>query len=235
MASTTRRLAQIHGVLGKIPAPQLEEEWGRRRAPSFGASLPAGHRVAGYPDMLSFAGRVAVVTGAGQGIGAEVARALAECGAKVAVLDQDGASAAATAAAIGGGSKGGAESWQCDVSDKQQVEAVMLAVNERFGSVDVLVSNAGCQPTRSACAVCELVGVDNNSVQDPPAGGPARFRGGGRRRHLRCEHEGHAERLRRGSTEAALSLRLAPHCTVRGIHARERKLLHTVCQSAAFV
>ena len=116
----------------------------QRRLARIGGALlgpPAAAAAAGgsYADLLRLDGRVVVVTGAAQGIGAEVARAFAETGARVAVLDRDGAAATTTAQAIGAG----AQAWECDVGVKAQVESVMQEVKGRLGSVDILVSNAG--------------------------------------------------------------------------------------------
>jgi rhamnose utilization protein RhaD (predicted bifunctional aldolase and dehydrogenase)/NAD(P)-dependent dehydrogenase (short-subunit alcohol dehydrogenase family) len=81
-------------------------------------------------------GQIAVVTGAGA-IGAATARALAADGAAVAVLDIDGEAANKAAAAIKG------LGLACDVTKPDQVRAAFAAVAERFGGVDILVSNAG--------------------------------------------------------------------------------------------
>jgi NAD(P)-dependent dehydrogenase (short-subunit alcohol dehydrogenase family) len=84
-------------------------------------------------------GKAAIVTGAGQGIGAGIARALAHEGASVAVVDLDGARAAAIAKEVDG------LAITCDVSDVDQVDSTVAAVVRRFGSVDVLVNNAMAQ------------------------------------------------------------------------------------------
>ena len=81
-------------------------------------------------------GQVAVVTGAGA-IGAATAKALAADGAAVAVLDIDGEAAKKVAAAIKG------LGLACDVTKPEQVKSAFAAVCERFGGVDILVSNAG--------------------------------------------------------------------------------------------
>jgi len=81
-------------------------------------------------------GQIAVVTGAGA-IGAATAKALAADGAAVAVLDIDGEAAKKVAAAIKG------LGLACDVTKPEQVRAAFAAVAERFGGVDILVSNAG--------------------------------------------------------------------------------------------
>jgi len=83
-------------------------------------------------------GRVAVVTGAGQGVGRGIASVLASDGARVAVADIDGASADATAAALSE-----AVAVEMDVADRASVEAGIATVVERLGRVDILAANAG--------------------------------------------------------------------------------------------
>jgi NAD(P)-dependent dehydrogenase (short-subunit alcohol dehydrogenase family) len=81
-------------------------------------------------------GQVALVTGAGA-IGAATAKARAADGAAVALLDIDGDAAAKAAKAIKG------FGLHCDVTKPGEVKAAFAAVCERFGGVDILVSNAG--------------------------------------------------------------------------------------------
>ncbi|CUW38277.1 Putative Short chain dehydrogenase(Class II aldolase/adducin N-terminal,28-227;NAD(P)-binding domain,426-673) [Magnetospirillum sp. XM-1] len=83
--------------------------------------------------------QVVVVTGGGSGIGAATAKAFARDGAEVAVLDRDSDAAAKAAKACGGKAIGVA----CDVTDSASVRAAFDRVAERFGGVDVVVSNAG--------------------------------------------------------------------------------------------
>jgi 3-oxoacyl-[acyl-carrier protein] reductase len=86
--------------------------------------------------------RVALVTGAAQGIGAEVARRLAAGGAAVAVLDLDAGSAQAVADEITAAG-GRAFGLAADVAQRQQVQdAVQRCVGE-FGALHILVNNAG--------------------------------------------------------------------------------------------
>jgi 3-oxoacyl-[acyl-carrier protein] reductase len=85
--------------------------------------------------------QVAVVTGAGQGIGAEVARRLARDGATVALLDLDGRSRPVADEIDHAG--GSAVSLDCDVSDPVQVRLAVDRVVSECGHLDVLVNNAG--------------------------------------------------------------------------------------------
>ena len=89
-----------------------------------------------------FARRVAIVTGAAQGIGAATARRLAAEGATVAVLDRNEEGATATAEAIVAAG-GDAFGLGCDVSSAESVATAVDEVVSRHGHLDVLVNNAG--------------------------------------------------------------------------------------------
>ena len=84
-------------------------------------------------------GQVVAVTGAGSGIGAATVRAFAALGAEVALLDSNLDAARGVAASMGGH----ALALHCDVTDAASVRAAFDALVQRFGGVDVLVSNAG--------------------------------------------------------------------------------------------
>jgi NAD(P)-dependent dehydrogenase (short-subunit alcohol dehydrogenase family) len=86
-----------------------------------------------------FTGQVAVVTGAGGAIGAATAKAFAQQGAHVALLDLDLSKAQAAATAAGNG----AIALPCDVTDTASVRAAFDQVVATFGGVDIVVSNAG--------------------------------------------------------------------------------------------
>ena len=83
--------------------------------------------------------KIAIVTGAGQGIGRGIAEKLAAEGATVVVTDIDEATAKETADAIGGGAIG----LRTDVTSRESVDAMVEQVTEQFGRIDVLVNNAG--------------------------------------------------------------------------------------------
>lgn len=88
------------------------------------------------------AGQVAVVTGAGRGIGAAIARSLASLGARTVLCGRSRDPLEATAAAIR--DQGGQPAvMECDVTELSSVESVAERVARTFGRLDVLVNNAG--------------------------------------------------------------------------------------------
>jgi len=93
-------------------------------------------------DKFGLKQKVAVVTGAGQGIGAAIASALCEAGAAVVVLDIDGARAEASAAQLR--ARGfAAEQAVLDVTSSRDADRVASDIERRHGRVDILVNNAG--------------------------------------------------------------------------------------------
>lgn len=87
-------------------------------------------------------GKVAIVTGAGQGIGEAIARRFAAAGATVAVVDIVGKSAEALAAELSAGGHR-AFAFRADISNTDEVNRMIAAALHEFGRIDVLVNNAG--------------------------------------------------------------------------------------------
>ncbi len=92
-------------------------------------------------DMRGLRGKVAVITGAGSGIGAATARRFADEGMRLVLADLDEERLRAVANELGGSAE--VESRRCDVGQIDEVEALMQAAVERFGRLDVAVNNAG--------------------------------------------------------------------------------------------
>ena len=95
------------------------------------------------PMSKTFEGRVAIVTGAGRGIGEAIARKFADEGAKVAVVSRTEANAAKTADAINAAHSGAAKAYAVDVADFNAVQELADTIMRDFGKVDILVNNAG--------------------------------------------------------------------------------------------
>jgi 3-oxoacyl-[acyl-carrier protein] reductase len=85
----------------------------------------------------------AIVTGGARGIGAAIARRLAQEGLAVALLDVDRAGAEETATSIAGESGVTAVGIECDVSDRRRVAAAVAEAAEALGGLDTVVANAG--------------------------------------------------------------------------------------------
>jgi NAD(P)-dependent dehydrogenase (short-subunit alcohol dehydrogenase family) len=93
--------------------------------------------------MSRFEGKTVIVTGAASGIGLATATRFGREGARVVVADLNAGHATKAAASIE--AAGAPDAWACgcDVSDEQQVAACVAGTIERFGTLDVVVNNAG--------------------------------------------------------------------------------------------
>jgi 3-oxoacyl-[acyl-carrier protein] reductase len=89
--------------------------------------------------MSRLQGRVAIVTGAASGFGAEIARMYAREGAKVIVADINEAGAQGVAKEIGDS----AVALRCDVTKRADLDAAVALAQSRFGKLDIVVNNAG--------------------------------------------------------------------------------------------
>jgi NAD(P)-dependent dehydrogenase (short-subunit alcohol dehydrogenase family) len=128
------------------------------------------------------AGKIVLVTGGGNGIGAASSRAFAKAGARVAVIDRDGDAAAKVAAEIGGGATGHA----LDVADGAAFARLASKIAAEAGGVDVLVNSAGTitRQTIAAMPVADWDRVIAVNLRGPFNGTQAvipymRKRGGG--------------------------------------------------------
>ncbi|MEY4472742.1 MAG: hypothetical protein RL671_1046 [Pseudomonadota bacterium] len=96
--------------------------------------------------MRDWNGKVAVITGAGSGMGAAMARLFAKAGMKVVVADIDLATAETVAAEIAAAG-GEAIAVRCDVSSQDEVQTMADRAWDHFGTVNVLINNAGIVPS----------------------------------------------------------------------------------------
>ena len=103
-------------------------------------------------DAFDLTGKVAVVTGGNTGLGEAFAKALSEVGASVAIAARTRERSETVAHEISA-SGGQAIAVDLDVTDPKSVEAMIGAVDERLGSIDVLVNNAGICHHRPAAEV----------------------------------------------------------------------------------
>src|SRR5262245_602477 len=94
-------------------------------------------------------GKIAIVTGAGSGLGKATAQLFAQEGARVVVADISQRRAEAVAAEINGQSRRKkAIALRADVAKKEEVEALVAAARKPLGPINVLVNNAGIAPIK---------------------------------------------------------------------------------------
>ncbi|PYK33190.1 MAG: 3-oxoacyl-[acyl-carrier-protein] reductase [Verrucomicrobia bacterium] len=100
---------------------------------------------------MRFAGRVAIITGAGRGIGHAIAVRLASEGARVACVSRTEANAKKTADEINALRADAAKAYAVDVADHAAVQKIGAQILQDFGKIDILINNAGM--TRDALAM----------------------------------------------------------------------------------
>jgi all-trans-retinol dehydrogenase (NAD+) len=117
-------------------------------------------RQKGWLSKTSLNGKVVFITGAGSGIGRQVAFRMARQGAKICVVDMNREAAENVAKAIVGEKKVGVAIY-CDVTDKESVHTAFEEAKTAFGGIDILINNAGivsgAQLTELEFAKAELV------------------------------------------------------------------------------
>ncbi|MCW5249791.1 2,3-dihydro-2,3-dihydroxybenzoate dehydrogenase [Streptomyces sp. SHP 1-2] len=146
--------------------------------PSGASALPARPRTSGRPGTTGssglLAGRTALVTGAGQGIGAAVVRALAAEGATVAATDRDAEGVGKLAAEhaehappdgdTGEPAAGSVTAYTMDVTDAEAVRSVVDAAVARHGPLDILVNVAGVLRTGPSAELSDEDWADTFAV-----------------------------------------------------------------------
>lgn len=94
-------------------------------------------------DQFNLSGRSALVMGGNRGLGIEMAKALAEAGAAVAIAARDPAKNEEAVAMVDGVGEGQVIAKRCDVTDEAQVERTVNEVKSELGSIDILINSAG--------------------------------------------------------------------------------------------
>lgn len=120
-------------------------------------------------DSFRLDGRVALVTGGNRGLGYAIAQALAEAGASVAIVCRTAAAAETAAAALSQLTGRECRGFACDVTQPEEVQALVDLVIADFGQVDILVNNAGLNVRG---AIEDLTLDQFRSVQETNVTGP---------------------------------------------------------------
>jgi len=126
----------------------MPHAFGGAATPRMVSGKTIGELIVSQPDK----DRIALITGAARGFGKAFATALAARGATVVLADIDGEAAQAAAREIGERAEGAA----CDVTDEDQVAAVVAGVVGRHGGIDILINNAGLHSAAYNGAMAEM-------------------------------------------------------------------------------
>lgn len=118
------------------------------------------HSTTPLADLVSLAGRAAVVTGAARGIGAGVAARLAEAGAEVVLADLDADAAALRAKEVEAAHGRRTVGARVDVADETSVTALAELAVERLGRLDIWVNNAGIFPHTGPVVDADAAGFE---------------------------------------------------------------------------
>ncbi|GAE26911.1 3-oxoacyl-[acyl-carrier protein] reductase [Halalkalibacter wakoensis JCM 9140] len=110
-----------------------------------------------YNDLFNLQGKVSIITGGTKGLGREMATALAQSGSNIVIADLDEKTAKATAEEIKKQNEVEALGFQVDVTQEDQVQALIQSTIEHFGKIDVVINNAG---------ICQKIKAEEMSLQD---------------------------------------------------------------------
>ncbi len=138
--------------------------------------------------MMRFENQVAIVTGAGRGIGHAIAVRLANEGARVASVSRSEANAQRTADEINAARADAAKAYAVDVSDHAAVQETSAKILQDFGRVDILVNNAGV--TRDGLSMRMSI-EDWDTVLDTNLKGAFSFHPGGHALHDQATQRPH--------------------------------------------
>ena len=108
-----------------------------------GGTGNSAHPPTSMTTIFDLTERVALVTGGAQGLGLAIARSLAEQGATVALLDVQAEAVSSAAEQLAAETSHETLALECDVRQKEQVDASVARIVDRFGRLDILVNNAG--------------------------------------------------------------------------------------------
>ena len=124
-------------------------------------------------DLFDLTGKVAIVTGGTRGLGRAMAEGLAEAGAAVAVNSRKPEACEAAAAEIARDSGAETMAAPCHVSEWDALPALVDAVMDRFGRIDILINNAGINPV--ATPIAEMTEAYWDKLQSVNLKGPLRL------------------------------------------------------------